>query len=255
MAQNSKISWCHHTVNLWWGCSKVHTGCKNCYAEFLADNRFKKQVWGEHAGRSMIKSAFADLDRYQKIAEKQDIKFRVFCGSMMDIFEHTKALNNPSDQFFTTNDLRLELFRRISNYQYNNLNFLFLTKQPENIRRYIPMDWHDEAPDNVWFGTSISDQPTADTYTTRLQQLKNHSLFLSVEPQVNTISNLDLTGISWVIQGGESGQNKRPFALSWAYSMKEHCEANKVPYFFKQIDNVQPIPDALNIRQYPNKLK
>ncbi len=72
MGQNSKIEWTDHTVNLWWGCAKVHAGCKNCYAEFLSENRYKNGVWGEKAWRKRIKSAFRDLSRYQKKARKEN---------------------------------------------------------------------------------------------------------------------------------------------------------------------------------------
>ena len=81
MGQNSKIEWCDHTVNLWWGCSKVHTGCKNCYAEYFSDTRYKKNLWGEKQPRQMIKSAFSDLDKYQKQAKSSTTSknIYVFC--------------------------------------------------------------------------------------------------------------------------------------------------------------------------------
>jgi len=69
MAQNSKIEWTHHTVNLWWGCTKVHEGCDNCYAEALS-NRFGENVWGNDQPRREVKSAFKDLNKYQKLAKE-----------------------------------------------------------------------------------------------------------------------------------------------------------------------------------------
>jgi protein gp37 len=255
MAENSKIEWCDHTVNLWWGCSKVHTGCKNCYAEYLSDTRYKNNLWGANSDRKRIKSAFNDLDRYQKEAAEKGITYRIFIGSMMDIFEEDKKLINPST-VFNTGSLRWHLFNKIKNGNYNNLVFLFLTKRPENIGFFIPVEWFDgknviSKPNNVWFGTSISNQETANIYTNRLRVYAPLNLFLSIEPQVGDIYGLDLRGIKWVIQGGESGHNKRPFDIQWAYSMKEHCANNNVPYFFKQIDKVQPIPDDLKIQQFP----
>lgn len=252
MAENSGITWTDHTINLWWGCSKVHTGCKNCYAEHLSDNRMQKGLWGENAGRNRIKSAFPDLDKYQKRAEKEGIKYRIFCGSMMDIFEDSKDLLNPITGFITTDDLRQDLFNRITLGEYNNLTFLFLTKRPENIREYIPANWSiNGAPRNVWFGTSISEQETADKYVPSLVKTGQYRLFLSVEPQVGPIDKIDLTSISWVIQGGESGDKKRPFDVKWAYSMRDTCEQRGVAYFFKQIDKVQAIPEDLIIEQFP----
>lgn len=255
MAENSKIEWTDHTVNLWWGCSKVHIGCKNCYAEHLSDVRYKGNLWGVNNPRKRIKSAFKDLDRYQIQAERQKTFFRIFCGSMMDIFEESKPISNPSSITTEyTSDLRLELFKRISEGKYNNLVFLFLTKRPENINPEIskmPESWKNNAPKNVWFGTSISNQETANKYVEILSQYKCNNLFLSIEPQVGEIWELDLSNINWVIQGGESGSNKRPFDIKWAYQIKQICEDQSTPYFFKQIDKIQPIPEDLKIRELP----
>ncbi len=252
MAENSKISWCDHTVNLWWGCTKVHTGCKNCYAEALS-NRFGDNIWGEDKARKRIKSAFKDLDKYQKQAEKLGIKYKIFIGSMMDIFEESKPLLNPTDEFKTTGDLRQELFRRITKrIYYDDLIFLFLTKRPRNILGMIP-DWWSYGWPNIWFGTSVSDEETTK-YAYQLQNsLKFQNLFLSIEPQIEFIEDIDLKGIDWVIQGGESGINKRPFDIQWAYQMYRMCKFYGVPYFFKQIDKIQPIPDNLLIRETPKQ--
>lgn len=284
MAENSKIEWTDHTVNLWWGCAKVHTGCKNCYAEHLSDVRYKNNLWGEKSERKRIKSAFNDLTKYQKQAKKEGIKVKVFMGSMMDIFEDSKTLINPSKLPHTgteTGQLRGELFDRISNSEFDNLIFLLLTKRPENINYYIPFDWiANGAPENVWFGTSVSDQETANKYIPRLLKI-NGNKFLSIEPQTGKIDlhriDADLGGdkawcminclngkqtdmgrpcvevqkIDWIIQGGESGSKKRPFNIEWAESMRDQCEKYETPYFFKQIDKVHPIPEHLNIRQFP----
>jgi protein gp37 len=251
MAENSKIEWTDHTVNLWWGCAKVHTGCKNCYAEYLSDVRYKKNLWGEKQPRQRIISAFNDLDKYQKQAERENKILKIFCGSMMDIFEDAKLLINPTQEFQTTSDLRLRLFNRISKGEYNNLIFLFLTKRPENIAKNVPQTWISNAPKNVWFGTSISNQETANIYIKNLVRYKGNNLFLSIEPQIEDILDIDLTYIGWVIQGGESGHNKREFQLQWAYNMKRKCKEQNIPYFFKQIDKIQAIPADLQIREFP----
>lgn len=250
--KNSKIEWTSHTVNLWWGCSKVTTGCKFCYAETLS-NRFGDDIWGEHNGRKRIKSAFNDLDKYQRAAKSEGRKDRVFVGSMMDVFEESKPLLNPIGGIKTTDDLRQMLFQMISEGKYDNLIFLFLTKRPENIARYAPTHWMLKgSAKNVWYGTSISDQKTADEWTKRLQEYGgNNNLFISCEPQIGEIKSIDLSGIDWLIQGGESGHGKRPFDIKWAYKMKEICAEQNIPYFFKQIDKVKPIPDDLLIRELP----
>lgn len=279
MAENSKIEWCDHTVNLWWGCTKVHTGCKNCYAESLS-HRYGNDIWGENKPRKRIKSAFKDLDKYQKKAEKSNTKLKIFCGSMMDIFEDSKPLLNRIGGIYETGHLRSALFTMIQNKRYENLIFLFLTKRPENIIHDIPPSWINNTPKNVWFGTSCSDQETANKYIPRLLRI-NGNKFLSIEPQTGEIDlsriDADLGGdnwcminclngkqtdmgrpcekvptIDWVIQGGESGNKKRPFNIDWAYKMKEICIEQNTPFFFKQIDKIQEIPKDLIIKEYPN---
>lgn len=253
MAENSKIEWTDHTVNLWWGCSKVHTGCKNCYAEYFSDTRYKKNLWGEKQPRQRIKSAFSDLNKYQKQAESENKLLKIFCGSMMDIFEDSKLLTNPTEEFETTSDLRFRLFNKISKGEYNNLIFLFLTKRPENIVLNVPTSWITNAPKNVWFGASVSNQETYKKTIGIIDALPSLNSFLSVEPQVGNIEiGVSAFGLGWIIQGGESGHGKRPFNLDWAYTMKSRCKAANIPYFFKQIDKVQPIPDDLQIREFPN---
>lgn len=248
MAENSNIEWTDSTANLWWGCSKVHAGCKNCYAEFLSDTRYKNNLWGENASRKRIKSAFKDLDRFQKQAQAEGVKHKVFIGSMMDIFEDSKPLIGEQE---TTGDLRQKLFEQIDALKYPNLVFLFLTKRPQNIRFMIPIAWTYNAPDNVWFGTSISNQVTADEFIPKLIENGNFNYFLSVEPQVGLIDKIELNRIKWVIQGGESGTKKRPFDISWIEPILSACKKSNIPFFFKQIDKVQPIPEQYFIREFP----
>jgi len=246
--ENSKIIWCEHTTNLWWGCTKVHSGCDNCYAETLS-NRYGDNVWG-NVPRKEIKSSFKDLAKYQKLAQKENRKDKVFIGSMMDIFEKPMPL---IDKEYQTDTLRGKLFNNITDGLYPNLIFLFLTKRPSNINKYIPAEWEDNPPSNVWFGTSVVNQQTAKTLIPQLLEV-NGNRFLSLEPQLDTIDikhELINGGIGWVIQGGESGNKKRPFNLDWAYDMKKQCEVSSVPFLFKQIDKVKEIPIDLMDKNYP----
>lgn len=268
MAQDSKIEWTNHTANLWHGCTKVHEGCDNCYAETLS-KRWGNDVWGNDKPRKAIKSVWSDLHKYQKLAKDAGKMHKVFVGSMMDIFEKPMPLidskgekimlDDMDEVGMTTDDMRQQFFINISNGIYPNLMFLLLTKRPSNINKYIPENWKKNPPSNVIFGTSPVNQETCDKLIPQLLEVKGKH-FLSVEPQLGPvelkvkwlIGNFDLQGqIDWVIQGGESGHHKRPFDLSWAKSLKEQCESVNVPYFFKQIDKVQPIPEDLMIRQFP----
>lgn len=249
MAENSKIEWTKHTVNLVWGCTEVHAGCDSCYAKALS-HRWGFDIWG-NTKRRMIASAFKDLDKYQRKAKEAGEYHRVFIGSMMDIFEKPMPLLNPTDEFKTSGDLRDQLFLRVSLNYYSNLLLLLLTKRPSNIPKYT--HGHiDETNTNVMYGVSVSDQKTFDTLVPQLLSVPGKH-FISMEPQLGPISleGHDLSKLDWLIQGGESGHHKRSFNLEWAYSMRDQCKERGIPYFFKQIDKVQEIPESLQIRQFP----
>lgn len=262
MGKDSKIEWTHHTANLWWGCTKVHEGCDNCYAETLS-KRWGDDVWGNDKPRRAIKSVWSDLHKYQRLAKESGEMHRVFAGSMMDIFEKPMPLINSKGELIegmNTNELRQVLFHSISRGDYPNLMFLLLTKRPSNINKYIPESWKENPPANVMFGTSPVNQATANKLVPQLLEVKGKH-FLSIEPQLEMVDlasswidkarNFELGVIDWIIQGGESGAHKRLFNLKWAYAMKDQCKALNVPYFFKQIDKVQVIPEDLLIRQFP----
>lgn len=254
MGQNSKIEWTDHTANLWWGCTHVHEGCDNCYAEAWS-KRFDggNTVWGKDAPRRGIIGTFSDLKKYQRRAAELGEFHRVFVGSMMDIFEKPMPLINRHGNMLLSNtdDIRQRFFNDIVPNS-PNLIFLLLTKRPSNINKYIPTHWKKTPPANVMFGTSIVNQKTADTLLKQLIQV-NGRLFISMEPQLDLVylrTEL-LECLDWVIQGGESGPHKRPFDTEWARLTRDQCKTLKVPYFFKQIDKIQEIPEDLIIREFP----
>lgn len=272
MAENSKIEWCHHTANLWWGCTEVHAGCDNCYARVLA-HRWKQELWGNDVPRRMISSVWKDLKKYQLAAASAGEMHRVFVGSMMDIFEKPMIVVDSKGEVVTdgvhdypadTGQLRDQLFEEISEGKYPNLLFLFLTKRPSNINKYIPEDWKINPPANVMFGTSPVNQQTADKLIPQLAQVVGKK-FLSVEPMLGTINLLKDYPVGkgevaygalmdWVICGGESGQKKRPMDLEWARQLRNQCKEVSIPFFMKQIDKVQPIPEDLMIREFPKPI-
>ncbi len=258
MAENSKIEWTDHTANLWHGCTKVHLGCDNCYAEATA-KRWGNDVWGNDKPRKEIKSFWKDLFKYQKKAAQANEYHKVFIGSMMDIFEKPMPLINSKGEklSYSTHSLRSKLFSEIDLDMYPNLVFLFLTKRPSNINKYIPEHWKTSPPQNVMFGTSPVDQLTFEKLTRQLLKVSGYK-FLSIEPQLTHINIRSMflfrSTIHWIIQGGESGQRKRPFNLLWAKDMVNACNSLNIPYFFKQIDKVQEIPTDLKIRQFPRNL-
>jgi len=241
MAENSKIQWTDHTFNPWVGCEKVHTGCKFCYAEEMMDHRYHRVKWGPGGTRSKTKT-WNDPPRWQREAEASGHRAKVFCASLADIFEKRPELQ----------EWRRELFQLID--KTPSLDYLMLTKRPEN----VPDMWYSQEQGgfgkteltrrefrrrNVWIGTSISDQDTADIWG---QRLIRHCrpfarfLFLSLEPQIGPVDldQLLSTGeIDWVIVGGESKQGKgepRKFDIAWVEQALQSCALFGVPCFVKQ---------------------
>lgn len=257
--ENSKIEWTKHTLNLWHGCTKVHAGCDNCYAEALS-HRFNDDVWGNDKQRKPVKKWRQSLATMQAKAKADNTVELVFTGSMMDIFEKSMPMIGTDRM---TGDERYELFQNITMGLYPNLFFLLLTKRPSNIFKMIPECWISGSfyPANVAFGVSVSDQKSFREYTNALMTFRSmvgariSNFFYSIEPQLSLIdiSDIDRYKVKpWIIQGGESGPNKRPFDLDWAYTIKAQCENFKFPYFFKQIDKVRPVPDDLMVREFPD---
>jgi protein gp37 len=261
MGKNTKIEWADHTINLWHGCQKVNAGCKNCYAEALS-KRFDKglDLWKNNGVRKEIPTAFPNLEKLQKSAALRSVKETVFVGSMMDIFEDARPTDRHS---YTTDFLRGLLFYKIEKGDYDNLIFLFLTKRPENIYKYVPSSWSFVVPENVMFGVSVAEQKDLRNFRAFFDE--SFKKFISVEPQIEFIDLMDLLDcapfdfcanawfnkIDWVIQGGESGRSKRYFNIDWAYLLKIQCQRYHVPYFFKQIDKVKKIPSDLMVREFP----
>lgn len=266
MATNSNIEWCKHTANLWFGCTKVHAGCDNCYA-LAVSKRFGNDVWGNDKPRRRIKDVWQKLKKYQKDAEKNGEIHRVFVGSMEDIFEKPMPLidhkGNPllegQSEFWNTGQLRDKFFNEVVPNS-PNLMFLLLTKRPSNINKYIPESWKTNPPKNVMFGTSPVNQETANKLIVQLSMV-NGNRFLSIEPQLEKIDlmvkgndgtdRVLLDMVDWVINGGESGHHKRPFDCDWARIIRDDCKKKDVPFFFKQIDKIQTVPDDLLILEFP----
>lgn len=259
MAQNTKIEWCDSTLNLWWGCVEVGLGCDNCYARTLA-NRYKTEwggstLWGADEPRRMIKSAFDQLQKFQKLAAAKGEIHRVFVGSMMDIFEKAKPIIG-SDK--TTADLRNTFFQYVS--LCPNLDFLLLTKRPSNINRMIPEAWKTEPPKNVMFGTSIVNQETVRLADQLLQV--NGRRFISCEPMIGAVDlSAQMHGLDWIICGGESGHNVRPMEVQWCRDLKAQTEAAGKAFFMKQgskanwpdFKNIESFPEDLRVRNFPNQ--
>jgi len=242
MGDSTAIAWTDHTFNPWMGCHKVSQGCKHCYAETLINKRGWGAVWGPHGKRQRTGTAvWRKPRRWNHDAELADRPARVFCASLADVFE-----DHPGP-----NEWRDDVFDVIRETPW--LDWQLLTKRPENLGRMLPADWGEGWP-NVWLGTSIEDNRVAHR-AIELTSVPAFVHFVSYEPAIGPLDELDLTDIDWMIVGGESGPGYRPMDIQWARDMRVRCEEAEIPYFFKQsaAPRTEMGIDALGeiVRNYP----
>jgi protein gp37 len=230
MGENSGIAWTEHTFNPWWGCTKVDAACENCYAEQVAA-RFQIG-WGPKAEpRFFGLHHWNDPIRWNSAAEATGKRARVFSGSMCDIFEIRDApLGARMDH------ARIVLFGTIENTPA--LDWLLLTKRPENLRSLLPFRWQRQPLTNVWLGITAVTQQQLEERAALLGKIPAKLRFLSLEPLIQDVDvsrAIKQYGIGWVIVGGESGPHARPFNTEWARSIVRQCRAAGVPCFVKQL--------------------
>ncbi len=221
MADSSAIEWTEATWNPTTGCDRVSAGCDNCYAMTLAKRlkamgqpRYQKdgdpRTSGPGFGVSCHPEALGLPYRWAKPR-------LVFVNSMSDLF-HAQVPTGFVRQVF-------DVMADTPQHTYQ-----LLTKRARRLRRLAPdLPW----PKNVWIGTSVEDQAAVDRIDD-LRQVPAAVRFLSCEPLIGPLKNLDLTGIGWVIAGGESGHHARPMEAEWAESIRDQCLEAGVPFFFKQ---------------------
>lgn len=261
MAENSTIGWTDHTANFWWGCTKVHAGCKHCYAETW-DKRYGGGHWGDTSRRA-IKGVWADIEKWNRDAIATFGRAaRVFACSMCDIYEEffgpvRDARGNLRDGV-TIRSLRERAHEIIP--RMANLRFQVLTKRPQNIVKMVPKHWLNSWPSNVITGTSPCDQETADKYIPLIRDVPGPH-FLSCEPLIGPIKFKSLVGIDWVIIGGESGGGLRQLKTDWIESIVDQCDQAGVACFVKQDSSFHPgqrgrLSDRLwNTKNFPPILR
>jgi protein gp37 len=220
MSEKTIIAWTDHTFNPWMGCTKVSDGCKNCYAETLTRNRMGLSLWGPRSRRQVTKAPWSNVRKWNREAERDGVIRRCFTGSLCDWAE-----DHP-----TCNATRPDLWQIVRDCTH--LHFQMLTKRPENIVRFLPDDWGD-GYSNVWLGTSVEDMRVAGRVD-HLRAIPAAVRFISYEPALGSLADLDITGIDWVIYGGESGPGWRSEDKEWAREMKAKCEAEGAAFFHKQ---------------------
>lgn len=240
MADGSKIEWTEATWNPVVGCAHVSPGCENCYAARETSGRLAHldaYAGLAHGGRftGEVRLLPDRLDQPLRWSKPR----RVFVNSMSDLFHK----DIPSD-------FVAEVFAVMALSPRHQ--FQVLTKRPQLMARLLTNDaWLDEADTarlrrdplsswavdwpkpNIWLGTSIE----SDQYAFRADHLRDTPAairWLSCEPLLGPLPSLDLTGIDWVVVGGESGPNARPMHPDWARDIRDRCADAEVPFFFKQ---------------------
>lgn len=208
----SKIEWTDKTWNPITGCSKKSTGCLNCYAEVMS-RRLKAM------GQAKYSNGFKVTLHEQCLDEPLTWRgaHNIFVCSMSDIF-HEEVPFDFVDKMF-------DIIKRTPRHRYQ-----ILTKRAERMAEYFATR---SIPDNVWLGVTVE----AQSSRFRIDRLRNLSAsvkFLSCEPLVEDLGEIDLTGIDWVIVGGESGPKARPMQESWALNIRRQVEEQGARFFFKQ---------------------
>lgn len=240
MAENSKIEWTDHTFNPWIGCQNVSPGCDHCYAETMMDHRYGKVQWGPHGERKRTSEAnWRKPLQWAKAARSIAGRPRVFCASLADVFDN-KAPGTAREELFG-------LIRATP-----ELDWLLLTKRPQNIRKMLPSDWDAGYP-NVWLGTTCEDQKHYDMRWPVLRDIPARIRFVSYEPAIDQLRLPYPYGAvpDWIICGGESGPGARHMAPDWARAIRADCASASVSFFMKQMTAKRSIPEDLMVRQWP----
>lgn len=223
MGGSSSIEWTDATWNPVAGCNVLSAGCTNCYAmrmaarlEAMGQQKYsgttrlsgKRRVW---TGKVVLDHSSLGIPLTWKRGR------RVFVNSMSDLFHEAVPLAFIKQVF--------AVMRETPRHEYQ-----ILTKRAERLSELSPhLDWSP----NVWMGVSIENDEVAD----RIHHLRRSGAkvkFLSCEPLIGPLNDLDLSGIHWLIAGGESGPGARPMDPDWVRDLRDRCLASEVPFHFKQ---------------------
>jgi len=208
----SSIEWTEMTWNPTTGCTKVSAGCKYCYAEVMT----KRLV---AMGLDKYKDGFKLKIHPQELATPYKWKKSriVFVNSMSDLFHKKVPLDFIQQVFQVMNDNPQHIFQ-------------VLTKRSE---RLLDLNTHLTWSPNIWMGVSVENSKVIHRID-HLRKCNAHIKFLSCEPLLGPLKNLDLANIDWVIVGGESGRKPRPIKATWVTDIKDQCKKTGVKFFFKQ---------------------
>jgi len=208
----TKIEWTESSWNPITGCNKISDGCLNCYAEKMAKRLQAMGIKGYKNGFD-VTLQYHQLEKPLKMKKPQ----MIFVNSMSDIF-HKKV----PDEYI------LKIFKIMNKADWHI--FQVLTKRPERLEKLKDkINWTK----NIWLGTTIE----SNKYIDRANYIKNTDAkvkFISFEPLIDNVKDVNLEGIDWVIVGGESGSGARVIKKEWVYEIKNKCDKLGIAFFFKQ---------------------
>ena len=216
MTQRTGIEWTDATWNPATGCTKISPGCDNCYAERFAE-RWRGTSGHPYETGFDLRLHPTRLDHPLKLKRPSFI----FVNSMSDLFH--------KDIPFHFIDLVFDTMER-ANWHV----FQVLTKRSAILKRYVAARYRSQrVPEHIWLGVSLENEQQLSRLR-HLQEANVGTRFLSIEPLLAPVGELDLTGISWVIVGGESGPRAREIKLEWVRAIRDQCLPAEVAFFFKQ---------------------
>jgi protein gp37 len=222
MSDNSKIEWTDATWNPVRGCTKVSPGCKHCYAETFAE-RFRNvpgHPYEQGFDLRLVPEKLAEPLRWSRPK-------MVFVNSMSDLFHP-----GVPDEY-------IEAVAKVM-VQANWHTFQVLTKRSERLRDLLATRLQSaSAAPNIWWGISVENRRHGLPRIEHIRSAPARVRFLSIEPLLEDVGQMDLDGIDWVIVGGESGAGARPMQESWVTSIRDQCRQTRVPFFFKQWGGVR----------------
>ena len=222
MADGSAIEWTDATWNPVTGCTKITAGCDNCYAERFAER------WRGIAGHP-FENGFDLMLRPDRL--DQPLRWKrsrmIFVNSMSDLFHKAVPFSFVNSVFDTMEAAEWHVFQ-------------VLTKRSSRMRDYLNKRYAlIEPPKHIWLGVSVEDAKGASRID-HLRSARAAVRFLSVEPLIGPIGQVDLAGIQWVIAGGESGPGARILNIEWARQIRDECARQRVSFFFKQWGGIRP---------------
>jgi protein gp37 len=213
MTTKSQIEWTEQTWNPTTGCTKVSAGCKHCYAEVMAK---RLKAMGANGYQNGFELSLLPERLMQPISRKKPTTY--FVNSMSDLFHE--------DVPFAFIDKVFDVIRETPRHRYQ-----ILTKREDQLLTYFKTR---TVPDNVWLGVSVENIKEGLPRIDILRKIPARIRFLSIEPLLEDLGEVDFSGIHWVIVGGESGSKARPMKEEWVLNIQEQCDEQNIAFFFKQ---------------------